>query len=265
MQNIIKALNYQTRRDNFTYIMLVIAIAAMVLVFGMNLSSVPFEELTGGTLSVNMSDAGFFAFSIFCVLLPARICGWDFNDKTINYELLTGHSKKHIFFGRVIVSLLWVMGLCAATLILPILFCTVVNGWGPNISASGTAMRFAMLIFPVFRAVCEMILVTFLLRNCYGAMILGWLGYEFSLVISMAPKDFFYSDLDISLLFSSSTLTNILTFSNYKLGYVNGEDVQVFETALSDLHFYGTIGTSLGVGCLCLAAAYLLFKKRDMP
>lgn len=263
MRNIIKALNYQTRRDNATYIILFLAVGMMLTVLLTSISG-PFEDLNGSIMSVSIGEAGFMAIASISVLFTARICGWDFNDKTVNYELLSGHNKTEVFFSRVIVSLVWVTVLCLVCVSAPVIFCTAVNGWGSNADIKGMLIRLAMLVIPIFRTVCEMVLLTFLVRNCYASMILGWLGYEFGLVISMMPYDMFGSSLDITLFFSASSVYNMLTFSNFSFGYVDSKDIQVFETGLSELHFYGTIATGLGVGAVCLALAYLIFRKRDM-
>lgn len=264
MTNLIASLNYQTRRDNFTYILFLLVTGMMIIMFAVNLASVDFSDLNGGMMASNIGDAGFIVTAAVNVLLTARICGWDFNDKTINYELLAGHSKKEIFLSRVIVSFVWVSVSCLVLITVPVLFCTIINGWGNNADLRGVLMRLGLLVFPIFRTICEMVLLTVLTRNCFASMILGWLGYEFSWLIAEMPKELFGIDIDLSMLFSSSTAAKIITFTNYTMGYVDGEDIYVFETALSELHLYGTIAVGLGAGLLCLGAAYLIFKKRDM-
>lgn len=264
MLNIIKSINYQIRRDNATYVIILIIAGITALFVADSIISASPEEINGGMMAVLCSEAFFMSVSAAAVLFTARICGWDFNDKTINYELLSGHRKADIFFGRFIVAFVFVTALCLITVGLPVLVCTLFKGWGYNADLKGMLIRFGMMIIPIFRIVCEMTLITFLVRNCYGAMILGWLGYEFGLVVSMIPEEFFDSKLDISLFFSASSVYNILTISNYSFGYVDGKDIEIFETALSELHLYGTVATGLGVGALCLAVSYLIFTKRDM-
>ena len=264
MINIIKSLNYQIRRDNATYVILLIAVGLMLMLLIDASYGTPFEDLNGGMMAVISGDPAFIAVSVVSIIFTARICGWDFNDKTVNYELLSGHRKADIFFGRFIVAFVFATTVCLLLVIIPVLFCTIANGWGHNADLKGMLIRLGMLIIPIFRTVCEITLLTFLVRNCYGAMILGWLGYEIGLVVSMIPADFFDSKLDISLFFSASSVYNILTVSNYSFGYVDGKDIEIFETALSELHFYGPVATGLGVGALCLAVSYLIFTKRDM-
>ena len=265
MYNIIRSLNYQTRRDNFTYILLICIVAFAALMFYADFDAGLYPDgLTGSAVTSMLGDMGVIGAGAVTVMMTARICGWDFNDKTINYEILAGHDKKSVFWGRFTVAFVWVTLMCLALISLPVILCTAMNGWGYNAELKGVLVRLVLVIFPIFRTVCEMLLLTFIARNCYASMLVGWIGFEFGVIIAMMPKELFGSDLDLSLLFSSSSLMGVLSYTNYSIGYVDGKDVEIFETALSQLKLYGTIGINTAAGLLCLGIAYLIFKKRDM-
>ena len=127
MWNIIKAQNYQTRND-------IVVIAALIFIGALSIISpyfnglnIPFSEITGSIYAVN-SEKTFLLFIL--LIVTTRVCGWDQSDKTINYEILAGHNRLAVYFGRIITSIIWVTVSCAVLLFGPLAVCTVINGWG---------------------------------------------------------------------------------------------------------------------------------------
>lgn len=260
MKNIIKALNYQTRRD---YIVILLLLSGLVQ---------PVVSLCQMILNeINMSAGMFFGRSaetycfttivIFVIIVP-RICGWDAADKTINYEIMAGHSRSEVYFGRVIVSLVWSLTEAVAMLVLPLLAVSVFFGWGKNMNAADAAIRCILVIFPLFRFVCEFILLTFLLKNCYMAMIVGWLLFDAAMIANMCYQEF--TDRAFTFQFAFSNLLQVLDFGNYKFEYIGGKDIPVYVTAVSPSMAAGTICSSLLVGIVCIAIGHVVFCRQDM-
>ncbi|MBP1549570.1 MAG: hypothetical protein J6A05_06155, partial [Oscillospiraceae bacterium] len=100
MRNIIKALNYQTRTDNVTYYSILLGI--FLTIFGMldfDMTGSEYVALNGESISL---------LPVFLILmLGVRILGWDYADKTMNYEILSGHHRREVYFARVIVAHIW--------------------------------------------------------------------------------------------------------------------------------------------------------------
>ena len=101
MQNIIKALQYQTRRDNVTYYAFLALVLGYVMVFS-DLSGV--LNLTGSQYFISSQALFCLPVSFFIVIITTRVCGWDYTDKTMNYEILIGHNRNVAIRGSVIIG-----------------------------------------------------------------------------------------------------------------------------------------------------------------
>lgn len=261
MWNLMKALNYQIKRDK---------VVITTLLIGLLLPFISLAVETGFDLS-GMSGGLYFAkyateypvvFAIVFVIVVPRISGWDATDQTMNYEILSGHSRKEIYFTRVLVSLFWSMLTGIVMMVLPQLLVTLINGWGDNVSFADVALRYLLVLFPMFRLACELILLTFLMKNCYAAMLIGWIGFDAAMIGCMLYKEFTDQALGVQL--SVSNLIQLFTLENYKLLYIHGKDIPVFDSALNPSVMGSSILVSLLAGVLCLALGYAVFQKRDL-
>ncbi|MBR1865627.1 MAG: ABC transporter permease [Lachnospiraceae bacterium] len=260
MWNIIKAQNYQMKKD---IMVVLLAICGLVLLIVPNVldSSGDMDGLTGSVYLLQTSELLLLIFSIICLLLTCRICGWDYMDKTINYEILSGHSRKEVYWGRIVTSGIWSVVFCYVLGLLPLFIFTIVNGWGVNMNMGNVMFRYALMIFPILRMVCEFALLTFLLRNCYGAMVIGWTLFALSMIGVMFVEEL--TDTEWKLQLAYTNMSMLFDFSHGRLGYVGGEDVMIYETAVDLQTVLGTIGVSLLVSAVCLALGYLYYKKSD--
>jgi len=59
-------------------------------------------------------------------------------------------------------------------------------------------------------------------------------------------------------------MRQVICVDNYKLEYIEGEDIPVYMTGMDAPLVIGTILVSLLVGGACLAVGYAVFKKQDM-
>ena len=260
MYNLIKALNYQTRRDNFLFYSVLAGFFSCILTIIVYTEHGDLSKLCGGEAVVQFGSAC-AGVVFFLLMLTARICGWDYGDKTMNYELLSGHSRGAVFWSRSVVSLVWCVPIGFLIIaIFPAVF-ALINGWGDNMDFGGAALRFLLVIFPLFRLTCEFILLTFLLKNCYLSMVLGFILTEITQISVMFISEF--SKVKITYQLALSNITVLFEF-NETMGYVNGKDITVYQTGLEPEFILGTILFSLGVGIICLVIGSLLFKKRDI-
>lgn len=261
MWNIIKAQNYQVRRDNLTIYILIVGLVVPLLVASMN-SGTGIESLTGSIAMANLGEVVFVMLGAILLILTSRICGWDQADKTMNYEVLSGHSRSEVFFARVLVSLLWggVIGMVIA--IFPVLLCTIISGWGVNMNLSDIVLRYLLLLFPIFRLICEFILLTFLLRDCYKTMLIGWVFYDVTIIGAMIYEE--VTDYTMTVQFAGLNISYLMEFSNAKIEYINGEDVSVYVTAIEPSVALATILVSLLVGAACLMIGYAVFRREDI-
>ncbi|MBE5881218.1 MAG: hypothetical protein E7289_02730 [Lachnospiraceae bacterium] len=136
MWNLMKGLNYQIKRDNFTiYAILFSGFLAIGIGFYSALveEGMAFSEISAGLFLAKNAEFMVVGCLVLCCVLVARIVGWDMTDKTINYEILAGNSRNHVFGARVILTILWCLGISALYLILPLLVLSFCNGWGSNL------------------------------------------------------------------------------------------------------------------------------------
>lgn len=263
MHNIIKALNYQTRRDNFLYYAILAGLGVISVSIVMYLETGKFENLTGGYAAAMIGGDGncSFAAVLSSLLLATRICGWDYADKTMNYEILSGHSRRDVYWSRVISCLCWCMITTMLVCTLPVAVLTLINGWGEQMPLKGCLLRYVLLIFPVFRTICEYMLITFLTKSCYAGMVAGFIFTELTSVLGMILTE--EKILECTWHSSFTNITELFTF-NMEMGYIDGKDVEVFLTDLDPSLAAGTIIASLVTGIACILIGYLVFRKSDV-
>ena len=254
MRNIIKALNYQTRTDNVTYYSILLGI--FLTIFGMldfDMTGSEYVALNGESISL---------LPVFLILmLGVRILGWDYADKTMNYEILSGHHRREVYFARVIVAHIWCIAFCVGFMLIPVLVFTLINGWGVTMDFGGMALRFALAIFPMIRIVCQYVLLVFLVKSAYIAWAAGYLLSMFAMFIPMLFEELM--QIKFTYQFANTNLTKLFTF-NQSIGYVNGEDVAICHTELDPSMIIGTIGVSVAVSVICIVLGYIIFKKSDV-
>lgn len=261
MRDIIKAMNYQIRRDNFTIYILLFGIGSVAVGFADAPRGV--MELTGGGYAASeILRSAVSMMPLVIMAFCARICGWDFSDKTISYELLSGHTKEEVFFGRAIPAFLLSIAASAALVILPVLFFSIKNGWGERASLAGIIARLALMFLPFVRAACESILLTFLLKNCYLAMIAGYFLFMTPFIVSMFIEDFTTAE-PLSWQFTVTNLVQLF-YLNSKMGFIDGKDVTVYDTALAPELLWGTVISSVLISAASIFLGLYSFKKSDM-
>ncbi len=262
MWNLIKAQKYQIKRDNgmiYIYLLGVLFYGAFWLDY---LKGHKLEEITGSVAAIFNGQVCTIVAGILVALLTARIMGWDYNDKTLNYELLSGHSRAKVFWSRVLVSMLCCLVTVLVLFFVPMLVFGIINGWGVTADLGGVVLHYVLAIFPLFRFACECILLTVLMRNCYMVMIIGFVLYEFSWLV--ADMQALLTNVKLTTHFASTNVTRLLEFGRQYWGYIDGKDVVMYDTALETSLVLGTIGVSLLVGGTCLFIAYRYFKKCDL-
>ncbi|MGN0400651.1 MAG: ABC transporter permease [Acetatifactor sp.] len=261
MWNIIKAQNYQIKRDNVIWYGYIFTFVLLILIPFSN--GVTWKDLDGSVYAVMTMGELTFLAPLLTLVLTARICGRDYSDKTINYEVLAGHSRKNIYFARVILSLWWSVSGVAILTLLPILVITILRGWGYTADAVNLAVRGFFVLFPILRIVCVWVLLTFLVKNAGKAMVLGYALYEAIMVVALVLQESFH--ITFTIQFAFSNLAALMELKNYMLEYVDGSDVFVMETTLEPSLAVQTVAVSLVAGAICLALGYLEFRRSDMP
>ncbi len=262
MWNIMKALRYQIKRDNYSIIILILAFLIPVMSLLLDDSGVELSEMTG-SMYVSGYVGEMYAFVLIAiVLLTTRITGWDYNDKTINYEIMTGHSKKEVFGARAILSILANILVYGIMMVLPMIVFTIMNGWGKSLLLKNAVIRYILMIFPIFRITCIFVLLTVIVANCYIALVIGYALLEGTIIFAMIMEEML--DKTFTIQFAATNMEKMLSFPSYKTQFIDGKDVMVFKSAVSGSLSGGTIIASLIFGMAALTIGNIYFKQHDM-
>lgn len=261
MINIMKSMNYQTRKDVFTVITYLLAVvvqfAAMFFVEGndpLSYTGSDFVVYTGNTIPA--------VCLILVFLLTCRICGWDYADRTLNYEVLSGHTRFQIYMGRILTSIVWCITGFLVISFLPALIFTCINGWGYTVSFFGAILRYGLMVLLLLRLITGFAVLTFIVRNSYIAMVLGYVWTGASTVIYYILDEFV--TFDPAFFMGFMNMVQIFTFGNSKNMYIDGKDVTVFDGTISNTFLLETAGWSLLVIAVLLPVGYRVFRKHDL-
>lgn len=261
MINIIKALNYQMRKSVVTYIALGLGVLmAFFPFFQMGLENL--SEINGGLYSKVYLDVMLLLPYIMSCLIGACIMGLDMGDKTINYEILSGHSRSDVFWARIITAFVWVISLCIIVSVVPIAVVTLINGWGNNVEFSDMIPRYLINIAAAARMNAFVVLITSLVRHpvaggfiCYGVI-------NSSLLPVMAIDEFL--NQKIYHVFAMCDVYYISIISNMTQVVEDGEKVSKYDLTVDTNFTVVSILIALAVTVVYTVIAYQIFKKRDM-
>lgn len=263
MFNVMKAQKYQLLRSNLTYCTFLagLGISAFICMMSMP-SSGGFKELTGSMWTVYMSDSYSMLIPMISLIFVIMICGADLSDKTINYEVLTGTKRSDVYFGRVIMSLIMSLICCLIIVVLPILFLTLINGWGTIMTVSDVSLRIAAMLFPMIRLTALFTFIAFLFRNNTAVAVTGYLLLLAEMMLCSLEEVF--DPTLMSGLLSVFSLTRLFKIENVGFEYIDGKDVQV----VKDILEMSTVRTAAISGiagtAVLLIIGYMIFRKRDM-
>lgn len=264
MFNIMKAQQYQIRRDNTTYYYVIGGLAIGIFAVFFIISDSGTSKLTGSMFFSSMAYGYIILLNVIAMLFTSRICGWDMQDKTMNYEVLNGAKRSQIFFGRSFLSFIWTFAVTYASMLLTLFAVTLIGGWGNTLPLSAAIFRIVLLAFPLFRLVALYTLLSFLCLNGRPVIVIGFILQQVELLMMMLGEELHFSAKAFDYLFSILCINRLTDVGNLTLGYIDGKDVMVIKDTL-------TMTDSLTCAAVCLAVglAYLLignavFRKRDM-
>lgn len=266
MKNLIKALNYQIRRDNVTYYAYISGIAVLILLFVTDVSGNSFN-LTGSEYFFSpMTEAGSISILFFFSILVTRICGWDYSDKTINYQIFAGHSRNSVFWSRIRASFFTcVPSAVLIFFILPPVILSLKNGWGISMNIDGVLLRCFICLFIILRIYSECVFFTFITKSCYTGLITSFL-YLFigEIVFSLLSGDSHEKTSMISVCSSLLNYTEVMNFYDYDFQYIDGVDEIVADSAIEPSYALVTIMASLLVSAASVLFSWNNFRRADM-
>lgn len=262
MWNIIKSLNYMIRRDIYTYVVLIVFVFCLIPVTSSIINSIDTESVTG-SLSVSFfSDiSGIFIIGL-PMLVTTRICGYDMNDKTLNYEILYGQKRSSVFFARILLSMIYSIIIFLIFSVLPVALITLKYGWGYSISVREALLHLGLAVLVLIRYTTVIAAITFFARS-------SWIGLAAAyvmIILEMMPILIFseFANTELTWQLSLPNDFAVLDFSNTAMGFAEGKDIIILKAALEPSVIIGTIAASVIVSAVMLTGSYILFRKRDI-
>jgi hypothetical protein len=205
----------------------------------------------------------YWAISGFIVALAvAIICDDDHMDKTINYEILSGHSRFSIFMARSLFAVFFAAA--AATLInfVPLLSGTMLKGFGDMVVLKDVIVRQLMCFFPYLRLAAFFTVICFIIKNSYVVIAAGFLISE----IGMALVDILDHGKSLyTSIFNIGLLGDFSAWVIYNLDPVNGIAYYGrYKSELDKSVIVGTILVSLIMTIFYLFMGYGIFRRDDL-
>ena len=259
MKNIMKSQFLQLRKDKICYFLFFgIMIVSFIIAFLMTEPIPDDSRYTGGEEAIFGLSMFQLLAQFFLYIFTAQACGIDFMDKTCNYEILAGHTRREVFFGRaiptIIISTIGTLLLIAAPISAEVFF---LGGWGDKVSFTDVLARLLLMAFPITRVTCEFIFLTFIVKNPYVVMGASYLLFIIlGMNIPVTPEHYFI--LGIS---NINAITQIDMWQSFNL---SGKMFYIYETELSAELVIPTILVSVIVGGIALLLGYTFFKNDDM-
>lgn len=257
MKNIIRAQLYQMRRRKFIGIVFVV----IFIMIGFNFAA-DSEFGKGITASEYFVTDGILVLImslIYALFFTGEVCGGDFMDKTINYEVLGGCTRKTIYASRVLLSL---AGGCTGTVLLwtaPLAVGTFIWGWGDTLPFPDMLCRFLLALFPLMRLICEFVFFSCIVKNSYIVMGVGTFLSLASQSLEAFSGKYPFAFLGFTNLYRLFSLEAFRVYTLNDLRFYI-----IYETELSASHVIQTIGMSCGAGVLFLWLGYLYFCRDDL-
>ncbi len=195
----------------------------------------------------------------FCFVIASFMCR-DWKNKTMYLDVLSGYSRKEVFFGRVIPAFaIGVLAMLILTYGGAIAYSTI-NGWGPGASIGSILIVMLEFLILLFRLMGEMVLLSVIFKRTsivvIAVLILDYLEFYIFLAAMGAIRNPWYLGLFITKQWTAPSPMEIFDDA--------GEVLQIFT--------YGDVSSGDGVimlssfliGAICLLLAYRMFSKKQL-
>jgi ABC-type transport system involved in multi-copper enzyme maturation permease subunit len=209
------------------------------------------------SIGATLMEIYIFATMIFA----AKAVGGDGGDKTINYELLNGHSRTRVYWSRIITGILWSVLLVVITNMVPYGIFTLINGWGEETAPMEIFIRLVMAAFPIMRISAIFMLLTSLVESAGGGMAISY-GVAFIETIMDAVLDE-VKLFDKTYVLGLSNLSKLMRYNNSWEFVENGHTVTWFDYSISNDMILKTAAFSILATAVYLIIGYVVFRKRD--
>lgn len=195
----------------------------------------------------------------FCFVIASFMCR-DWKNKTMYLDVLSGYSRREVFFGRVIPAFL--IGVIATLLFSYGGACcySMVNGWGLGVDIETFFVVMLQYILLLFRLMGEMVLLSILVKRTsivvIAVLILDYLEFTILIAGMGVIKNPWYFGLLITKQWVCPEPMEILTNE--------GELLQIYSYGALSFEDGMVMVSSFVIGGICLLAAYRMFAKKQL-
>ena len=263
MINIIRSVNYSLKKDRGV-LMTILIMAAFPYLMMAFLSAAQGSDLQSLTPSYYFASQNMAMITVLfylgIVIISCKVMAGDFADKTINYEILSGHDRTEVFSSRVVVSVIWGTIIPFVLTVLPLCVFGLFNGWGMETDQKDVIIRTLLSIFPLFRLCALNIMFASVTENAGKGIALGFMSdIVISIITELEDAYGLTTDYGLGII----NIMVLLTSLNSRELVIDGKPVTVFDTAVTGGMVWGTILFSLGAAFIYLLISYIIFQKRD--
>lgn len=260
MANIIRAIWYQLKKDSYMIYSSLLAVVIGVFL----LADGGISTDNGGIFYIDMKHLYAVMMAALPILWASRICGGDYNNKTINYEMLAGHTRAESYFGRLLLSVLLILGVLSILILIPQVVVTIWHGYGRQVSFYWEMVELLAAVLLCVRIICYVNFCSVLLRNSYAAMFISYIGIGFSLFLVLIVREICDIKVVTDNMIGVVRLFDLMGESNYAPQVINGQEINVYKLAMRGREVAGTLIVSAAVSVFYILAGYGIVKKRDM-
>ncbi|MBR6402693.1 MAG: hypothetical protein IKS48_04865 [Eubacterium sp.] len=260
MKNIIKSIVYEILHSKLLLRMYLLFLGLYVFVAIINIDTGEGAGKTSGMLA----DGGALVYEIpifVLALVVGVICGEDYKDKVANYEVLSGHSRKRIFLARSLFAIIAASVSCLVISFIPLIAGNIYAGWGNKLVLGDVVSRYLLLIFPYMRLAAFLVVITFVVKNHYAMMAIGFFIMEASIVMAELTNK---ANVYISI-YNMKMLTSFDSWNIYNTDPVEGIiEYSSYNSSLNSEMVIGTIVVSLALTAFYLFLGYALFRRDEL-
>ena len=263
MKNIIKSVAYELKKTKAIRVTFIIGLLFMLLEGLLNIdpsdNTMPHST---SQLVAEFSGSNIMILTFIAAVLVGYMCSGDFRDKVVNYEIMSGHSRREVFISRFIPTTLvsaFMITVLQFSLMLPGAF---IYGWGGTVSLRDVIVRDLLLFFPIMRICAFLVIISFIVKSQYLMMAIGYgMITFFGLLeqLEINKSSFVTSISNINMLF------DFKGWSTYNLDPVDGiVQYTSYNSAVSSGMILWTIVVSLLVTAFYMFVGYSIFRRDEL-
>lgn len=262
MWNVIKAQAYQLMRDKLAWGGFLFAILINGLLSILNIDEIE----SGSEFAIGMGSVSVLLGMMVLLIIVANVMAKDFTDKTLNYEILSGHSRWEVFFGRFLVAM--VAGVMAGFFVLIFMPCviTMIFGWGDLMDLQGFVIRCGLVFVTMMSVVSQVAFVAVLTKNPYITVVVGYLFSCVQILLGALGHEFteLSAASETPLLSVGFCFNKLFVFDDWYTFFLNEQEQIFYESAVEPQLIIATIGTAVITLVALAVLSYVFFKHDDL-